>query len=116
MTASLRLAPGLGRPREKEALDEVDSGRSHELEVRPLLHPLRTCRGSDPPRVVDERLDERALVQIPVGTVDQMLVDLDHVGREVREVSQARIPGTGVVDGDPPAPASHERERVVHQL
>jgi hypothetical protein len=51
-----------------------------------------------------------------MGILDQVLVDLDHVRREVRQVSQARVPGTGVVDGDPRAPASRECERLVHQL
>ena len=77
-----------------------------------LLEPLVLCGPFDPlgdaaevehAGQADDRGRESALPIVAVNAVDEPLVDLEDVDRQLEDVAQRRVPGAEVVDRDPDA-------------
>jgi hypothetical protein len=88
---------------EQKALHQVHLGFTQEVELRLGLHPLGDHAGAHFAGERGHRADEGAPVPVVVEVPDQLAVQLQEVGGELDDMTQARVAGPGVVDGDPHA-------------
>jgi hypothetical protein len=81
-----------------EALPELAT----QLEQSPCLLLMLDALGHgvelERPREVDDRARDRALVRAAAQPVHERLGDLEHVDRQLLEVTQRRVTGAEVVD------------------
>src|SRR6202171_5979346 len=88
------------RTRDQEALRLL---ATVALEIFELSDGLDAFGDDAKPKAVrqgDDRLRDRFVVLVLLQAVDKTLVDLDGLDRQTREVGQARIAGSEIVDGD----------------
>src|SRR5439155_23512844 len=84
----------------KEALHPIAAGTSQDFELAHILdafgdnlHPQRVRESSD-------RVDDRRGLVVVLELTDERAVDLDRVDRQVSQITDRRISGTEIVDGD----------------
>src|SRR5882672_3446267 len=89
---------GVDRASAKIALIGLAAERSQEIELCLGFNPLRDHDHAQALGQVDDRLDDRRIVQIVRQVLDEAAVDLEFVDREALQIIQAGIAGAEIVD------------------
>jgi len=94
------LRPRRRRPGQEVALDEVDVGIAQNVELPSGLDPLGDHARAHLPGKGHHRSHQGPAVGILVDTPDEFAVELQVVGRELHDVAEARVAGTGIIHGE----------------
>ncbi len=92
------------------------AARTQPLELACALDAFRRHGEIEAARKRQDRFRDRGVARGAVDVTHEGLVDLDAVGREVREVGERGIAGAEVVQRDPAAELAEASEDVLHRL
>ena len=104
-TASARLVPGplrRGEP-DQSSLDVVAAPVAQKASGLVVLNPLGDRLDFEPPRQIDQRLHEGAVIGRARDVLHKGAVDLHDIDAELAQIAERSVTGAEIVDCDPAA-------------